>query len=131
MAQSLDLEAARLRLEMERERLQAQIDDLERGDEAATTTDPLLDSGGIPSDLADDADALSLAERNRGLIANSQRILRQVNHALERLEKGTYGICERCGRPIAPKRLEALPYVSLCIECQAAEEARGAREQGR
>jgi RNA polymerase-binding protein DksA len=128
---SQDFDAIRRRLEEERQRLEALIQDLEQGDEAATTTDPVLDSGGIPSDIADDADALSLAERNRGLITNSQNILRQVNHALERLDKGTYGTCEQCGRPIGEKRLAALPYVTLCIECQAKEEARVAQARGR
>jgi DnaK suppressor protein len=122
-----NIEVIRRRLEEERQRLEALIQDLEQGEESALTPDPLLESGGIPSDIVDDADALSLSERNRGLITNSQKILRQVRHALERLDAGVYGICERCGKPIAQKRLEVLPYATLCIECQAKEEARAAQ----
>jgi DnaK suppressor protein len=48
----------------------------------------------------------------------------QLEDALERLDKGDYGICESCGRPIDPGRLEVLPRTSLCIKCaRKAEQA--------
>ena len=43
--------------------------------------------------------------------------VRKIDAALLRIENGTYGICENCGNPIGEKRLEALPYATLCIEC--------------
>lgn len=45
--------------------------------------------------------------------------LAKVNHALQKYEAGTYGICDRCNKPIDPARLEALPYASLCLSCKA------------
>jgi DnaK suppressor protein len=42
-----------------------------------------------------------------------------VEHALEKIEKGTYGLCDNCGQPITPERLEALPQASLCVKCKA------------
>ena len=45
--------------------------------------------------------------------------MNHIKHALERIESGTYGECEMCGNDIAPKRLEALPYTSICIDCAA------------
>jgi DnaK suppressor protein len=50
-----------------------------------------------------------------------------IEHALEKFEKGTYGLCDNCGKPIAPERLEALPQASLCMECKAllAKNAKG------
>ncbi len=50
-----------------------------------------------------------------------------IEHALEKFEKGTYGLCDNCGKPIAPGRLEALPQASLCMECKAllAKNAKG------
>ena len=54
---------------------------------------------------------LALRERN-GLH------LAEVDAALARLGAGTYGACAACGNPIAPERLEALPWASLCIGCQ-------------
>ena len=46
--------------------------------------------------------------------------LERTERALAKLDEGTYGICDACGKPIAPKRLEAMPDVVLCIECAAA-----------
>ena len=42
-----------------------------------------------------------------------------IDHALDKFEKGTYGLCDSCGQPIAPERLEALPQASLCVNCKA------------
>ncbi len=44
--------------------------------------------------------------------------LAEVERALKRLEKGTYGICDCCGKPIPPARLEALPQANSCLECK-------------
>ena len=44
--------------------------------------------------------------------------LAEIEHALEKFEKGTYGLCDSCGRQIAIERLEALPQASLCVECK-------------
>jgi RNA polymerase-binding protein DksA len=49
---------------------------------------------------------------------NAEAVLSQIEAALRRIEAGTYGICERCGRPIDPARLEARPWAALDIECQ-------------
>ncbi|MBA7600607.1 RNA polymerase-binding transcription factor DksA [subsurface metagenome] len=50
-----------------------------------------------------------------------------VGHALQKFEDGTYGLCDNCGKPIDPARLEALPQASLCLDCKArqAKEAKG------
>jgi DnaK suppressor protein len=47
--------------------------------------------------------------------------LERVERALAKLDDGTYGTCDTCGGPIAPKRLEAMPDSTLCVECAAAE----------
>jgi DnaK suppressor protein len=47
--------------------------------------------------------------------------LERVERALAKLDEGTYGTCDSCGAPIAPKRLEAMPDSTLCVECAAAE----------
>ena len=53
--------------------------------------------------------------------------LAAVEHALSKFEKGTYGLCDLCGQPIDPARLEALPQASLCLNCKAkqAKNAKG------
>ncbi len=45
--------------------------------------------------------------------------LTEVEHALHKFEEGTYGLCDTCGQPIDPARLEALPQASLCMNCKA------------
>ncbi|HEY7125143.1 MAG TPA: TraR/DksA C4-type zinc finger protein [Ktedonobacterales bacterium] len=127
---TLPLEALRRSLLDEQQRLKHELFELTSGDEAVTPTDPILESGGMASDQADDADALSQAERNRAITIHTQRLLTQVNEALARMDAGTYGKCANCGKPIAPARLKALPSAALCIECQAKSES-GQRLGGR
>jgi DnaK suppressor protein len=56
--------------------------------------------------------------------AASHRVaVEQITAALNRLTQGTYGLCTRCGRKIAPARLEVLPYAAACIECQSHADA--------
>jgi RNA polymerase-binding protein DksA len=51
------------------------------------------------------------------LIENEAQILEEIDQALERIEQGTYGVCENCHREISRARLEALPYTRYCIRC--------------
>ena len=57
-------------------------------------------------------------QRDLALRDHNEQHLAAVEAALARLDDGTYGACLRCGRPIAPERLEALPWAAHCIECQ-------------
>ena len=70
--------------------------------------------------------AHSTAERARvvSLMKALRSTLKVVDAALSKMELGTYGVCERCGRPIPIERLEALPWVTLCIECKQRGEGR-------
>jgi DnaK suppressor protein len=58
-------------------------------------------------------------DRDIALRSVEEQTLEQIDAALVRLDAGTYGICSDCGKPINPERMEALPYATLCIECQA------------
>ncbi|NIA08406.1 MAG: RNA polymerase-binding protein DksA [Nitrospiraceae bacterium] len=51
-----------------------------------------------------------------------RKLIKKVKKALEKLDKGTYGICERCGNKIGIERLKARPVTSLCIECKSKQE---------
>ena len=57
-----------------------------------------------------------------GLIQNGEEELRAIDEALERIGNKTFGSCEECGKKVSKVRLEALPYVKNCIECQRLEE---------
>ena len=59
------------------------------------------------------------------LLSASQRTyLREIDDALQRIEDGTYGVCEQTGQPIAKARLQAIPTARLCVEAQEEEDAR-------
>lgn len=75
---------------------------------------------------ADFGDVSKQSERNGVLSALSRAAdaeLREVEFALQRLDNGSYATCAKCGEPIEPKRLEAVPYTTRCIHC-AEREAR-------
>lgn len=116
------LDELKLRLEEERQRLRADIDAVaNRPAEYRPTVESyygnhLADAG---TDTFEEEKALALEAHLVGLLG-------KVDEALRRFEQGTYGICEECGQPIAPERLEALPYATTCLKCQqpAARRAR-------
>jgi DnaK suppressor protein len=110
----------RNRLTQERERIETDLDSL--GKEIAVLGEAQQIEGSVGNHLADDATDVMEQERNLALIGNLQERLHDVDRALERLAAGTYGICERCGKPIAPARLEALPFATLCIDCKALDD---------
>jgi len=65
--------------------------------------------------------ATEIVEIEKGLILE-KRVrdqLSEVEHALHKFDQGTYGLCDSCGQPIEPARLEALPHANLCLSCKA------------
>lgn len=100
----LDLEALRKRLEEERAQL------------LARAIPPPEPAKGDEADLA----AMHQAREQAQWLANDQKQrLAEIDKVLARIAAGTYGICESCGKPIAPERLQAKPQATLCIECQS------------
>ena len=78
---------------------------------------------GLDFDFGFADSAQSTAERNKVLavIERLRENLHDVNVARGKIEKGTYGVCERCGEAINPERLEAIPYARLCMACKQKE----------
>jgi len=76
----------------------------------------------VPYHMADVGTDNFEHEFTLGLIENEEEELREIDAALERLEKGTFGLCERCKEPIPRSRLKLIPYAKLCIECKRGEE---------
>jgi len=97
------------RLENERKRLS---EELER-----------LGASVVSSQERREEEAIENYELEKQLILKEQMEdnLTEVENALRRLERGTYGLCENCGRRIDPARLEVIPQASLCLDCKAAQ----------
>lgn len=101
-----NLEQARAALQAERERLLAELGEP-------------IESPGQMTYGSQAAAATQVFEQQRDLALRdrSRTELHRIDVALRKLDNGTYGICESCGNPIAPERLEAIPWVGLCIDC--------------
>jgi len=103
------------RLDEERERLEALIEEFEREREASRLAESPSEHNADP----ENADGGSLAfemEMDLSMQQNAEELLGKVKHAQDRMEKGLYGICEVTGKPIPLARLEALPYATTVVE---------------
>lgn len=112
-----ELEKYRKALEKERERILKSLSDLENN--GLLNSDRHADLAGItthPADLGTDNFERDL---NLGLVTEENTSLKEVEEAISRVAKGTYGKCGRCGKKIEAKRLSALPQTRYCFSCQA------------
>jgi len=110
------LERFRKRLEEERERLEEQIADYQRVLEEARLTESSSDRSPDPGNAEASSMKLEYA-KELSIEQNTLDLLSKANRALERVEAGTYGICETCGKAIPVERLDVLPHSTLCVEC--------------
>jgi len=99
LVQKLEEERAQVLLEIERQR-----------EALRTEVDPDTDEG--------DPDLVE-REKVMALVQSLERRLESIDYALRQAQQGNYGICERCGEPIDPARLEAVPEATLCVRCKA------------
>ena len=89
------------------------LDDLQR-----SSTD------GAGDDQADAGSKTFEREQEQSIAANRFDLMTQIEHAIERIDTGTYGYCESCGRPIPKARLKAFPAATLDVACKQREERR-------
>jgi DnaK suppressor protein len=95
----------RATLEEERSHLRDQLQELG----AVTYDENFADSGQVAAEQGE----------NRALVNQLEESLAEVERALQKLDDGTYGTCESCGKPIPEPRLEAMPATKHCIDCAA------------
>jgi DnaK suppressor protein len=77
-----------------------------------------METNSRQGDMADQASGNNEVHIQLKLKQTDAKILRNIEEALWRLENGTYGICRECNEPIAPARLNAIPWARLCITCK-------------
>jgi DnaK suppressor protein len=120
---AIDTDRFKEALLAERARVQAAIQNLQddhRGSMAEETGEDAV----YDNHLADTATETYDRELDYTLEENSEHVLGEIDAALARIEAGTFGTCTNCGKGIAPERLEARPWATLCIDCQRQLEGR-------
>ena len=110
------MQPLRAQLESDRDGIAAQLRDL-GADVEGDRVDLDVEGG-----FADSAAATTERSEMLSLVEQLSGTYKDTLDALRKMDEGTYGLCERCGNPIAPERLEALPSARLCVRCK--QEAR-------
>jgi DnaK suppressor protein len=116
-----EVDDLRQRLVAERRDLKEQFDELEESSFGANQSD-LSGEMGFDEEYADAGTATFERERDLSLVNNLRDLMDRIDKALAKINDGTYGLCDRCGKPIEKLRLKALPYANLCIKDKQAEE---------
>ncbi|NOT27412.1 MAG: TraR/DksA family transcriptional regulator [Acidobacteria bacterium] len=80
-------------------------------------------NSGRQGDMADQASGTNEVHVHLKLKETDAKILQAIEEALLRIDKGTYGVCRDCGEPIAPARLNAIPWTRVCIACKEKQKA--------
>ena len=86
-------------------------------------------ANGTSGDFADMASSSTDRETLYEIGTVESDALSRIDHALWRIDEGTYGLCEECGERIPRSRLRVLPFASLCVPCQQREEWEGATRE--
>jgi len=116
-----EIEDLKERLVEERAGLQTQYDELEESSFSSDQSD-LTGEMGFDEEYADAGTATFERERDLSLVNNLRDLMERIDKALAKIDEGTYGLCDRCGKPIEKARLKALPYANLCLKDKQAEE---------
>src|SRR5207253_8454589 len=116
-----ELADLRERLGSERRDLKSQLEELEEQTFSTAQSD-LTGEMGFDEKYADAGTATFEREKDLSLVNNLRDLMERIDKALAKIDDGTYGLCERCGKPIEKARLKALPYASLCLKDKQAEE---------
>ena len=111
------------RLEEERVELRDQLATIEE-EAFAVTQSELAGDVGLDDESADAGTATFEREKDLSIENNVRDLLAKIDRALRRIDDGSYGTCDRCGKPIEKARIKALPYVDLCIKDAQAQSRR-------
>jgi RNA polymerase-binding transcription factor DksA len=120
---SKEIAELRARLVEEEAELREQLATIE-DQTFATTQSDLTGDVGLDDESADAGSATFEREKDLSIEHNVRDLLQKIERALRRIENGTYGVCDRCGKQIEKARVRALPYVDLCIKDARAQARR-------
>ena len=107
-------------IEYFREKLQKMRDEiLQKGED---TLEDMTEERTMYADPADRASAESDRSFTLRLRDRDRKLVHKIDEAMERIEDGSFGICDECGEEISRPRLEARPVTTLCIQCKSRQE---------
>jgi RNA polymerase-binding protein DksA len=115
-AVAIDIEKAKEELLLLRDQLGGEDERLVQS--LATSLEEVSGEESSDQHMADVGTITHDRELEESIQGNTERLLSQVKRALAKMDEGTYGICDRCGKPIEDERLLAIPYASLCMQDQ-------------
>ena len=115
----IDFKTFRSRLEQERKRLTEELEQHNASNRSITME---RREGSPFGKREEEANGAADLEKRVAFESRKRDTLAQVERALQKLDNGTYGLCDNCGQPIDPARLEALPQATRCVNCKALHE---------
>lgn len=119
-----ELKPFREQLLQERERLLAELREVEKRTAQAVASERASDISGDQDHPADLASVTFERQKDLAFEENIQNLLNRIDSALAKIKQKTYGFCDICGRRIGKERLRALPFATLCLSCQSDLERR-------
>jgi len=108
----------------EKEKLLAELHRFDKSSLHETPQEVSGDLSGYATHIADIATDNYEQEKSLNFMDNVEKVLNEVERALDKIEKKVYGKCEKCGNEISAKRLRAEPHALLCMDCKRKEEER-------
>jgi RNA polymerase-binding transcription factor DksA len=131
MLKAADLKVFKVALEAIRARLRGDVSMMADAALRKTRSEASGDLSSMPIHMADIGSDAYEQEFTLSIMATEEETLDLVEQALGRIRDRTYGMCEECGGVIAKKRLEAIPFASMCIRCAERVENGGRPRQPR
>jgi RNA polymerase-binding transcription factor DksA len=123
MTQNFDADAARSRLESDRDRVTGLIEGLREEGLDEEEADQVGDLSHLPLHQADQGSEVFEREKDMAILEQLERELAEIEAALQRLDDGTYGVDEVTGDPIVPERLEAYPIARTNVDTHEVDQA--------
>ena len=102
--------------------LMNQMEFIKEAEMKSTTKEASGDHSSYAFHMADQGTDTMEKEKNFFYAQRDGRLLYHIDKALERIERGVFGMCDACSEPISRERLEAVPHARLCIRCKSSEE---------
>ena len=116
-----ELKILKSQLQSHQEDIRVQYEEISEGTFAGDQSE-MTGEVGFDEEYADAGTATFEREKDLSLVNNLRDLLDKIDKAMAKIDEGTYGLCDRCGKPIEKARLKALPYANLCLKDKQAEE---------